>query len=232
METPQPVAIALKQPIETVQELASVLHRKFGENVTLVGKAVTLVAMLAQEFIFVFSEEGSMYVHRTRKMNNALAKAGVALEMRPILRMRYNAWDALSVSETSLRPAAHLAATFDRPTLPASEFSALWRGVVAQQRELCQRLATLKKPLDLMAFLQEREPGGDWDAQIQAYHDAQGKFDWLAGRRRGIAGAGQRALHEVEGTRRHAAKRSDGERQTSSRRRGLDAGAGSDPGGF
>ena len=173
VETPQPVAIALKQPIETVAELANVLHHKFGENVTLVGKAVTLVAMLAQEFIFVFSEEGSMYVSRTRKMNNALAKAGVNLEMRPILRMRYNAWDALSVSETSLRPAAHLAATFDRPTLPASEFSQMWRGVVKEQRELCERLATLKKPLDLMAFLREREPGGDWDAQIRAYHDAQ-----------------------------------------------------------
>ena len=173
VETPQPVAIALKQPIETVQELANVLHRKFGDNVTLVGKAVTLVSMLAQEFIFVFSEEGSLYVSRTRRMNNTLAQAGVALEMRPILRMRYNAWDALSVSETSLRPAAHLAATFDRSNLPASEFSAMWRGVVTQQRELCERLAGLKKPLDLMEFLREREPGEDWAAQLRDYHDAQ-----------------------------------------------------------
>ena len=173
VETPQPVAIALKQPIETVQELANVLHHKFGDRVTLVGKAVTLVSMLAQEFIFVFSEEGSMYVSRTRKMNNALAQAGVGLEMRPILRMRYNAWDALSVSETSLRPAAHLAATFDRPTLPASEFAAKWREVVTRQRALCERLSALKKPLDLMAFLREQEPGEDWAAQSRAYHDAQ-----------------------------------------------------------
>ncbi|KAG8526085.1 uncharacterized protein KY384_000077 [Bacidia gigantensis] len=173
VETRQPVAIALKRPIETVAELAEVLYRKFGDSVTLVGKAVTLVSMLAQEFIFVFSEEGSLYVSRTRQMNNALAKAGVPLDMRPILRMRYDTWDALAVSETTLRPAAHLAATFDQPTLPASEFAATWRHVVAEQRALCERLAELKKPLDLMAFLQEREPDGNWAAQIRAYHDAQ-----------------------------------------------------------
>ena len=173
VETRQPIAIALKQPIETVRELAEVLNRKFGDSVTLVGKAVTLVSMLAQEFIFVFSEEGSLYVRRTRQMNDAIAKAGFPLEMRPILRMRYNTWDALAVAGTTLRPAEHLAATFARPTITAPEFAETWRSVVAEQRELCDQLATLKKPLDLIAFLREREPGGDWDAQIQAYHDAQ-----------------------------------------------------------
>ena len=173
VETPQPVAIGLKQPIETVAELANVLNRKFGDNVTLVGKAVTLVSMLAQEFIFVFSEEGSMYVTRTRQMNNTLAKAGVKLEMRPILRMRYDTWDALEVSQTTLRPTEHLAATFDSPTIPASEFAAKWRQVVARQRELLAHLAELKKPLDLMAFLREQEPATDWTAQMQAYRDAQ-----------------------------------------------------------
>jgi hypothetical protein len=173
VETRQPIPIGLRKPIESVQELAEILTSKLSSEITLVGKAVSLVSMLAQEFIFVFNEEGSMYVRRTRKMNDLLAAQGVALDMRPILRMRYNTWDALSVGKTTLRLPDHLAATFGRPTITTPEFAATWRQVVAEQRRLCEQIKTLKKPLELLAFLRDRDPLTRWEERCAAYIEAK-----------------------------------------------------------
>jgi hypothetical protein len=173
IETRQPIAIGLRKPVESVQELAEILASKLSSEVTLVGKAVSLVSMLAQEFIFVFNEEGSMYVRRTRQMNDMLAAQGVPLDMRPILRMRYHTWDALNVGKTTLRLPDHLAATFGRPTITAPEFAATWRQVVAEQRLLCERIKTLKKPLELFAFLRERDPLTRWEERSADYAQAK-----------------------------------------------------------
>ena len=200
-ETRQPVAVALKKPIESLHELAEVLHQRFGENVTLVGKAVTLVSMLAQEFIFVFNEEGSLYVRRTRQMNDALAQQGVPLDMRPILRMRYNTWDALSVGQNTLRPTEHLAAAFGQSTITAPEFAANWRQVIAEQRTLCEKLARLKKPLELLNFLCERDPGGDWEEKTTDYNAAQASLVALRQQAETIqaqVGSSYRVLRELK----------------------------------
>lgn len=173
IETRQPVAIALKKPIESVAEMAEVIARKLGDRVTLVGKAVALVSMLAQEYIFVFNEEGSLYVTRTQQMNERLIAAGVPLAMRPILRMRYHTWDALSVGKTTLHPASHLAATFGQQTIATPDFAAQWKQVVAEQRALYTRLGQLRKPLELLAFLHEREPSDNWDERARAYREAK-----------------------------------------------------------
>lgn len=173
VETRQPIAIALKKPIESIHELAEILNAKLGDEVTLVGKAVSLISMLAQEFIFVFNEEGSMYVSRTRRMNDRLARLGVKLEMRPILRMRYHTWDALSVGRTTLHLPEHLASTFGQPTITTPEFAAAWKSVLEEQRALCERIATQRKPLDLLAFLRDRDPVTPWDERIAAYESAK-----------------------------------------------------------
>ncbi len=173
IETRQPVAIALKKPIESISELAEILCHSLGDCVTLVGKAVTLVSMLAQEFIFVFNEEGSLYVTRTRQMNDMLEAQGVALDMRPILRMRYHTWDALAVAKSTLRAAPHLAATFGQTTITASDFAAQWKNVCAEQKVLCRQLATLRKPLELLVFLQSRDAGGPWEERLQTYQAAR-----------------------------------------------------------
>jgi hypothetical protein len=185
IETRQPIPIGLKQPITSVQELAEVLTRKLGDHVTLVGKAVSLISMLAQEFIFVFNEEGSMYVHRTRQMNDLLAQQGIALDMRPILRMRYRTWDALAVGQTTLRLPEHLAFAFGRQTITAPEFAAAWRQVVEEQQALCAELATLRKPRDLMAYLRDRDPATSWEEQLSALQTA--KEQLLALRREAAA---------------------------------------------
>ena len=173
VETPQPIAIALKKPIESVQELAAVVHTKIANDVALVGKAVSLVSMLAQEFIFVFNEEGSMYVRRTRQMNDALVAQGISLDMRPILRLRYHTWDALSVGSSTLQPAKHIAEAFGRTTITSSDFAARWHDVINEQKALCHELTNLRKPLELMQFLMVRDPERLPKACVEEYQEAK-----------------------------------------------------------
>jgi hypothetical protein len=173
VETRQPVAIGLKRPLTSVSELAEVLCHKLGTDITLVGKAVSLVSMLAQEFVFVFSEEGSLYVRRTRKMNDLLREAGVSLDMRPILRVRHNTWDSLVAGQSTLNLPEHLADAFGRRTITSPEFAASWKQVVEEQKLLCNRIAEIRKPLDLLSFLIDRDPVGPWDERRAAYLDAK-----------------------------------------------------------
>jgi len=173
VETRQPIAIGLKQPICSIQELADILAARVGTEVTLVGKAVSLISMLAQEFIFVFNEEGSTYVHRTRQMNDTLTRQGIPLDMRPILRLRYHTWDALTVGRSTLHLVPHLAAAFGRQNITVPEFAASWKEVVAEQRALCAHLATLRKPSALLAFLHERDPLAQWEERRAAYTAAR-----------------------------------------------------------
>ncbi len=169
VETPQPVAIGLKQPVTSVQELAQVLAARLGNEISLVGKAVSLVSMLAQEFIFVFNEEGSTYVTITRQLNDTLAEAGIPLDMRPILRIRYETWDALSAATATIRLPDHLASAFGRAAITCPEFAASWRSVVEEQKQVCTTSAALRKPSDLMNYLQGRDPLGNWDSKLQRY---------------------------------------------------------------
>jgi hypothetical protein len=172
IETRRPVTIALKRPIVSVRDLAETLTAHLGSEVTVVGKAVSLVSMLAQEFIFVFNEEGSLYVRRTRRMNDLMTEAGLALDMRPILRLRYHTWDALEVGRSTLRPAEHLAATVGQQTITTPELAGAWRSVVHEQRALCRHLAGLRKPLDLLEFLRGNDPATAWDERIAEYQAA------------------------------------------------------------
>jgi len=124
-----------------------------------------------------------MYVHRTRKMNDILWQNGVQIEMRPILRMRYQTWDSLACGRSTLRPVPHLAATFGQQTITTPEFAASWRQVIEQQRELCDNLATVKKPRALMEFLSEQQPSEPWEDRLTAYdatRDAMSRL-WTQG---------------------------------------------------
>jgi hypothetical protein len=171
VETREPIRIPLKKPINSIQELAEILTAEFGDHVTLVGKAVALISMLAREFIFVFNEEGSGYVTRTRKLNDTLQANGVPLVMHPILRLKYRTWDTLEVAQSTLSLPDHLAATFGQRQIPAADFAHNWRKVVEEQDALLKTLEAIRKPRELMAFLAER--GGDWTEQLAAYDEAK-----------------------------------------------------------
>ncbi len=181
IETKVPIRINLRSPINGVAELAEALQHKFGENVTLVGKAVALISMLAREFIFVFSEEGSAYVHRTQRMNDYLRENGVDLIVHPILRLRYPAWDALDATLPTLKLPDHLASTFARSEISTAEFASVWERVVDEQKRLLDELTIIRRPRDLFIFLAGQE-GNGWSDRASAYETAKQEQKAIWGR--------------------------------------------------
>ena len=145
--------------IASVQELASRLEEALGGDVVLVGKAVTLVDMLAAEFLIVFHETASGYTPATRLFNTRLADVGVSLPLYPIVRLAYPTWDALAaVPETTVfRLPSHLTAAFGRETISAPDFARGWRGVVEAQRRTLRDSQTLHKARDLMQYLDGKD---------------------------------------------------------------------------
>lgn len=174
VETRTPLRIPLERPIRSIHELAEVLTREFGDHVTLVGKAVALISMLAREFLFVFNEEGSGYVTRTRHMNDLLRAGGVPLEMHPIVRLKYRTWDAMEAAGSTLALPDHLARAFGQREIPAADFAKRWREVVHEQEGALREMEALTRPRDLMAML-ARSAGEEWPERLAAYESAKSR---------------------------------------------------------
>lgn len=159
IETPQPIRLRLSRPIESVSDLADALSAHLGDKVVVVGKAVALISMLAREYIFVFNETGSMYVHRTRSMNAELSARGSPVTVHPILRLHYQTWDSAGDVATSMRLPEPLRGPFGAQALPMSQISSRWREVVEKQESLLAVLSSLRGTRRVLAFLAEHEPG-------------------------------------------------------------------------
>lgn len=172
VETPEPITIPLQRPVHSVAELAQVAQQHFGTGVTLVGKAVVLVSMLAREFLFVMNEGGSPYVWRTRKMNQYLREHGIAWDIYPILRLVYPTWDTMDGEDgLTITLPDHLANAFGKSEISTAEFSRRWREVVTEQKSLLETIRRLTSPRDVLEFLAQRE-GEQWHALRQEYdHD-------------------------------------------------------------
>ena len=123
IETEEPFTLCTGCDCDNVRDLARLLEETFGESVALVGKAVALISMLAAEFIFVFHETASGYTVFTQQMNAALRENGISLPLMPMLRLRYQTWDALKHVEATFQLPSHLTGAFrdrnhfSRPTL-------------------------------------------------------------------------------------------------------------------
>lgn len=167
--TPEPQIVRLPAPVRDVHALAQVVESRWGEGCTLVGKAITLVPMLAHEFVFVFNERGSPYLTRTAHFLRQLQAQGVEARVYPLVRLRYPTWDALDTAPcVNLRLPTHLARAFGEPTLCANLFAARWRIVIDEQRQLLEQLASVGSPRALMALLAERE-GDYWRKRMATY---------------------------------------------------------------
>ncbi|MBS1717497.1 MAG: hypothetical protein JSS72_07175 [Armatimonadetes bacterium] len=140
IETPKPSFLSFSKPIESLTEFAVALERKFGPDCVIVGKAVTLIGTLAREFSFVFHEGASPYVKNAIKFHAKLAEIGHPLELNPILRIRYEIWDALEGVDANFQLPDSIASAFPEEHISAKQFAGSWRATKDTQ---CQRLCDL-----------------------------------------------------------------------------------------
>lgn len=172
--TPKPLFITLKKPLSSVADLAAAIERKLGPDCVLVGKAVTLIGMLAREFVFVFHEGASSYVRFSRKLHQCLETSfDTKLQLNPIFRLRYSAWDAMEVCCSWIRLPEPFQSPFGATEVCAPSISSRWRTVAKEQEALLERLAPLKRPVELLGFL-ESALGGSWKhlaEEYKALHD-------------------------------------------------------------
>ncbi len=168
--TPVPQFITLRRPISTLSELAEAIERRFGTECVLVGKAVTLVGMLAKEFVFVFHEGASGYIPRTRALLQRLYAPG---EVHPVLRVRYSPWDTLEHCCQWFRLPSELASTFGAEELCAPSLAARWHQVQTDQETRLTALHSLRRPIDFIRWL-AAEGLGSWEvlaAEYEGLHD-------------------------------------------------------------
>lgn len=168
--TSPPQFLSFKKPLGSVADLADAVQAKFGSACVVVGKAVTLIGMLAREFVFVFHEGASAYVKHSRKLHALLAEHGMPLTMNPILRVKYDIWGALKVCCSWLRLPEPFQRAFGTEELCAPSFSARWKEVVREQEGLLASLASLRRPIELIRFL-DKTYGGSWKVLAEEFED-------------------------------------------------------------
>jgi hypothetical protein len=176
--TPKPQFISLKKPISSLQELAQAIETKFGPNCSLVGKAITLIGMLAREFVFVFHEGASGYVKQTVRLHQHLKRIQPSLEFYPILRVTYSPWDHLSHCCAWFRLPEPLRGPFGVEEISGASFAARWREVGKEQERLLQHLGRLSRPLELIRFL-GRSAGGSWQRLAEQYDQVHQQLERL-----------------------------------------------------
>jgi len=168
--SPEPVGFSYKRPPSSLEELAAILEDRFGPDCVLVGKAVTLIGMLGREFVFVFHEGASSYVKRSRDFHRRLAEAGAPLALNPVLRVDLEPWDALDECCAWFKLPEPLRRPFGVDETSGRSLAARWREIVEEQRALLGRLKTLRRPLELVRFLDETV-GGRWNCLARCYEN-------------------------------------------------------------
>ncbi|MES2459745.1 MAG: hypothetical protein V4671_04120, partial [Armatimonadota bacterium] len=182
--TPQTITLCDQGcKLSSVEQLANLVERELGPDVVLVGKAVTLLPMLAAEYAFVFHEGASSYTDRTHKMLEHIRQKGVVLPpLRPILRIRYHTWDILSETPscsadgdpgaTQIVLPEFLAQAFRKETISTDEFAACWRHAVSQEENRLKDISALRSPRDLLQYLLRTERN-DWANKSRQYEAAR-----------------------------------------------------------
>ena len=178
--TRQPEFISLKRTISTLAELAQVIESKFGSECVIIGKAVTLIGMLASEFIFVFHHGASSYMKYSQSLHTSLVQGGCNLSLNPVLRIRYETWDALASSSSFINLPAPFQRPFGAEEICAPSFAARWKDVVHEQDALLKKLGNLRSSFDLISFLHQTL-GGSWQTLASEYLGLHNRLELLSG---------------------------------------------------
>lgn len=174
-----PQFITLKKPIQSIQDLAEAIELKFGLDCVLIGKAVTLIGMLAREFVFLFHEGASSYVKHSRKLHQNLLAAGWQAKVNPILRVKYHTWDSLSVVKSWLTLPEPLSRTFGAQEVSAGSFAERWRDVATQQQQVLDELKSKQSSVELIRHLSNNSAPA-WKSLEANYDQAHIELDRLA----------------------------------------------------
>ena len=172
--TKKPQFLSYKKPLESVEELAALIEAKFGPNCAVIGKAVTLIGMLGKEFTFAFHEGASSYVKASRVLHQKLNFA-----VNPILRIRYQTWDSLAGIENWFNLPKPLQAAFGGEAICAPSFASRWRAVVEEQKCRLEQLGRIRKPFELLSYLDEKV-GGAWSLQANEYKEIHRQLSELS----------------------------------------------------
>ncbi len=168
IDTDEPIRIPCTSCPEDLDSLAAVVEDHLGVGVALIGKALTLVLMMASEFVFVLNLEGSAYIPRCRTMVRLMKQSGIGLQFHPILRIGYSTWDALKTTEATFRLPGHLASAFGQGEITAVEFSDSWRSVADAQEKLLDTIRGFSTTEEFVAFLAGYK-GESWSDRAQEY---------------------------------------------------------------
>jgi hypothetical protein len=110
--------------------------------------------MLAREWNMLLHEGASPYLAMTHKLIKLLQQAGMNLELYPMLRLRYETWDALGAAHAELILPPHLASFFGRQRISSAEFAAAWRAAVDKAERFLTDVSQTSSPRALLAVLQ------------------------------------------------------------------------------
>ncbi|MBX7136099.1 MAG: hypothetical protein K1X67_25800 [Fimbriimonadaceae bacterium] len=175
--TPKPLFITTKKTVANLAELAVAIEGKFGSNCTVVGKAVTLIGMMAREFVFVFHEGASGYVWRSRNLHQKLAPIW-DVPIHPILRVKYEPWDAMKECCAWLELPEPFRQPFGVDELCAPSFAQRWREVIEEQKALLVTLSEHRRALDFIRFLSQRF-GQSWHNLAREYESLHDRLEQL-----------------------------------------------------
>jgi hypothetical protein len=165
--TPEPKFVKLLKPVASIKDLAYVTEKAFGKCV-LVGKAITLIGMLAAEFMFAFHEGASMYVEQTRKLIRALTDSGINVTANPILRISLGALDALDAVDCWFRLPEPLRGPYGADVVSAATIASSWK-CVGEQQALHKRVLSQARNITLLLDALQKIRGGRWERLSEEY---------------------------------------------------------------
>lgn len=172
--------ITLEEPdceLKSVSDLAQLLERHLGSEITLVGKAVSLLPMLTAEHILVFHEGASAYSSRTHDMVVQMRSRRLPVpELRPILRIRYDTWNAMEAvqsqsDEDHICLPEYLAQAFRREKISFHDFASCWEYAKERERSRLRELSELRSPRRLLEYFARME-STEWESRRQAHEKA------------------------------------------------------------